>query len=75
MSPVQNRNSLDKRTTTAVESLLSLRDPGRSPPPSGEEWRPLSPASSVSSGENSQSPPEASQQEVVPDANPKVSSE
>lgn len=48
---------MDKRTCAAVESLLSLRDgtPVRSPPPTtSEEWRPPSPASSVSSsGEKS----------------------
>lgn len=53
VTTIHNRECcLDTRTSTAVESLLSLRDctPVRSPPPSVVEWRPPSPASSVSSG-------------------------
>ena len=37
---------MDKRTCVAVETLLSLRNPSRSP----DHWTPLSPASSTDSG-------------------------
>lgn len=56
-SPVLQESKLDMRTSAAVESLLSLRG-------SVEEWRPPSPASSVTS-ENLASPPRVSREEVI----------
>ena len=50
-------STLDTRTSTAVESLLSLRS-------SVEEWRPPSPASSTTS-ESLLSPPRVVREEVI----------
>lgn len=56
-------NSLDKRTTTAVESLLSLGCV-TSEESCPTQWTPPSPASSISSA-GTLSPPRVAQEEIV----------
>lgn len=64
---VQDSGKLDRRTTTAVESLLRL---GASPSPAPQyddpQWTPPSPAPSFASGAESQlSLPQVAREEVV----------
>ncbi len=56
----QDTAELDRRTTTAVESLLRLGN-SPSPSPQSDQWRPPSPASSVVSGgpDHQATPPRA----------------
>jgi len=60
-------NILDKRTSTAVESLLSLRAGTPVSEDNYSQWRPPSPASSVTSDNTSanHSPMQVAREEIV----------
>lgn len=67
---LQDSGILDRRTTTAVESLLKLgNSPSSVPSSPHSQWRPPSPASSVSSGPDGLS---SARDETVTDMPPRV---